>query len=131
MYISDYYYGYYFTDLYEYRLFHHGISLEIPVGLRLGLPISPKFKPFISQNIAVRHGIHESAYIRVDGDDLWEYSWPPFKAWSFIAWFGAGVEFNRFSMEFRWMEYSGEYSGDAGGAQDFRRNWRLTFGFGL
>ena len=79
----------------------------------------------------MRHGIHESAYFDVDGDDLWEYSWPPFKAWSFIAWFGVGIEGRRFSMEFRWMEYSGEYSGDAGGAQDFRRNWRLTFGFGL
>ena len=127
VYISDYYYGYYYTDLYEYRLFHHGITLEIPIGLRLGLPLGPKFKPFVSENIAFRHTIHESAYIRVDGDDLWEYHWPEFGDWAFMAWFGAGVEFNRFSLEFRWMEYSGQ----KGSAQDFRRNWRFVLGFGL
>ena len=127
VYISSYYYGYYYTDLYEYRLFHHGVSLEIPVGIRLGLPLGPKFKPFVSENIAFRHTIHESAYIEVDDDDLWKYHWPEFGDWAFIAWFGAGVEFNRFSLEFRWMEYSGQ----KGSAQDFRRNWRLVFGFGL
>lgn len=95
-----------FVDLWaEY----HELLAEIPLSLRIGIPIVKFFAPFADLTFSVRKPIYgwNTADIygwRVDETFNWDGDFYSEEDWEFLLWLGPGIEFTKhFSVEILFM----------------------------
>lgn len=126
---------YYYDDTYmEIEVEYFNISLEIPVGIRIGLPFK-YFAPFVSNTFYIQKPLYGWGYLYIDGygnyteKDL-DGDFYGKNDWEFIDWIGVGFEVaQHFSLEFQTMLFA-ERTGSAhlfDPDESFRINMQFTW----
>ncbi len=123
------------TDTYmEIEVEYCNITLEIPVGIRIGLPFK-YFAPFVSNTFYIQKPLYGWGFLYIDGygdyteKDL-EGDFYDKKDWEFVDWIGFGFEVaQHFSLEFQTMLFA-ERTGNAhlfDADESFRINMQFTW----
>lgn len=118
----------------ELEVEYYNITLEIPVGIRIGLPFK-YFAPFVSNTFYIQKPLYGGGYLYIDGygdyteKDL-EGDFYGKKDWEFVDWIGFGFEVaQHFSLEFQTMLFA-ERTGSAhlfDPDESFRINMQFTW----
>lgn len=143
--LGSLYYGYNMDgSLYDYDTYmeieveYFNISLEIPVGIRIGLPFK-YFAPFVSNTFYIQKPLYGWGYLYIDGYGCYSGScgekdldgdFYGKNDWEFIDWIGVGFEVaQHFSLEFQTMLFA-ERTGSAhlfDPDESFRINMQFTW----
>lgn len=143
--LGSLYYGYNMDgSLYDYDTYmeieveYFNISLEIPVGIRIGLPFK-YFAPFVSNTFYIQKPLYGWGYLYIDGYGCYSGScgekdldgdFYGKNDWEFIDWIGVGFEIaQHFSLEFQTMLFA-ERTGSAhlfDPDESFRINMQFTW----
>ena len=118
----------------ELEVEYCNITLEIPVGIRIGLPFK-YFAPFVSNTFYIQKPLYGWGYLYIDGygdyteKDL-DGDFYGKNDWEFIDWIGVGFELaQHFSLEFQTMLFA-ERTGSAhlfDPDESFRINMQFTW----